>query len=307
MCIIAHQVCELLWSETPAPALIVCGRHAPVAKEKTMTITNAMPESALTAIREFWSGGDYDRLASYGSAAEAAHLVRFAGVRAGDTVVDVGTGSGIAAIVAAQSGARVTGIDPTPALLAKARDNAAIAGVDVIWHEGVAEALPFADASFDVVLSQYAHMFSTDPQHAITEMLRVLKPGGRIAFAAWTPEGLAPRLMGLSFAYLPPPPGTPPPSPFLWGEPNGVRHYLGDRVRDVRFEHAALMLPALSPGHARRIFEETFSPTVMIVRMLADRIEELASWRRQHDGIAREFFADGRLRFDYLLTRAVKQ
>jgi len=273
--------------------------------EDTMAVTNAMPDAALTAIQEFWSGGDYDRLASYGSAAEAAHLVRFAGVERGDAVLDVGTGSGIAAIVAAQRGGRVTGVDPTPALLAKARDNAAIAGVDVDWQEGVAEALPFGDSCFDVVLSQYAHMFSAAPERAATEMLRVLKPGGRIAFAAWSPEGVAPRLMGLSFAYLPPPP-SPVPSPFLWGDPRGVREYLGDRVTDLRFEHAALMLPALSPAHARRIFEETFTPSLMIVRMLSDRAADLAKWRADHDAIAREFFADGRLRFDYLLTRASK-
>jgi ubiquinone/menaquinone biosynthesis C-methylase UbiE len=271
-----------------------------------MTVTKTMPDAELTAIQEFWSGGDYDRLASYGSAAEAARLVRFAGVDRGNAVLDVGTGSGIAAIVAAQRGGRVTGVDPTPALLAKARDNAALAGVDVAWHEGVAEALPLPDGSFDVVLSQYAHMFSTAPERAAAEMLRVLKPAGRIAFAAWSPEGLAPRLMGLSLAHLPSPP-SPPPSPFLWGESRGVRDYLGDRVTDIRFEHAALMLPALSPAHARRLLEETFTPALMIVRMLGDRPAELAQWRAEHDSIAREFFADGRLRFDYLLTRASKR
>jgi ubiquinone/menaquinone biosynthesis C-methylase UbiE len=186
-----------------------------------MTVTNAIPDSALAAIQEFWSGGDYDRLASYGSAAEASHLVRFAGVNASDRVLDVGTGSGIAAIVAAWRGAHVSGIDPTPVLLAKAGDNATLAGVDVRWENGLAESLPFPDASFDVVFSQYAHMFSAAPERAASEMLRVLRPGGRIAFAAWTPDGIAPRLMGLSFAYLPPMPGPPPPSPFLWGEPRG--------------------------------------------------------------------------------------
>lgn len=168
-----------------------------------MTLTTAIPDNdhALTAIREFWSGGDYDRLTSCGSAAEAAHLVGFAGVAAGDRVLDVGTGSAIAAIVAAQHGADVIGLDPTPVLLAKGRENAELARVDVQLREGVAEALPFAAASFDVVISQYAHMFSAAPEQAATEMLRVLKPGGRIAFAAWTPEGLAPRLMGLCVAY----------------------------------------------------------------------------------------------------------
>jgi len=272
-----------------------------------MTTTNAAPDAALAAIQQFWSGGDYDRLASYGSAAEAARLVRFAAVRESDRVLDVGTGSGIVAISAAQHGVRVTGIDPTPALLARAADNAALADVSVDWREGVAERLPFPDASFDVVLSQYAHMFSGDPERAAAEMLRVLKPGGRIAFAAWSPDGLAPRLMGLTMACLPPLPGPPPPSPFAWGDPAGVTNYLGARVAQLMFEHHALMFPALSPGHMRRIMEETFSPTALLVRVLADRPEELSAWRRQHDEIAADFFMDGRVRFEYLLTRATKR
>jgi SAM-dependent methyltransferase len=271
-----------------------------------MTATNAVNNAALAAIQEFWGGGDYDRLASYGSAAEAAHLVRFAGVTAGDRLLDVGTGSGIAAIVAAQRGAQVTGIDPTPALLARARDNAVLAGVAVEWREGVAETLPFPDGSFDVVLSQYAHMFSAAPECTASEMLRVVRPGGRVAFAAWTPDGLAPRLMGLSLAYLPPMPGPPAPSPFLWGEPRGVREYLGARVRDLHHEHAALVLPALSPAHARRLFEETFGPTVLLARSLRDRPEQLSRWRAEHDAIVGDFFAEGRVRFEYLLTKATR-
>jgi SAM-dependent methyltransferase len=270
----------------------------------TANVTSAGSADSTTI--GFWSAGDYDRLASYGSAAEAAHLVRFAGVRPGDRVLDVGTGSGIVAVVAAREGAQVTGVDPTADLLAKAVANAGLAECQVAWEEAVAERLPFPDASFDVVLSQYAHMFSPEPVTAASEMLRVLKPGGRIAFAAWTPEGLAPRLMGLSFRYLPPIPGDTPPSPFEWGDPHGVRRYLGDRVRELAFERAALLLPALSPGHARRLLEETFGPTVLLVQGLAGDPERLGDWRREHDRIATDFFAEGRLRFEYLLTRAIK-
>ena len=270
----------------------------------TMTAINTTSD---TALQDVWSVGDYDRLASYGSAPEAAHLVRFAGLQPADRVLDVGTGSGLVAIVAAQRGARAIGVDPTPALLAKAKDNAALAGCgDIEWHEGAAEMLPFADGSFDVVLSQYAHMFSPQPESAAREMLRVLKPGGRIAFGAWTPEGLAPRLMGLTFRYLPPMPGAAPPSPFEWGHAEGVRKYLGDRVGDLGFETAALQLPALSTAHARRLFEETFGPTLLLVGALSNDPARLAQWRNEHDAAAAEFFADGRLRFDYLLTRAIK-
>jgi len=114
-----------------------------------MTATNTTPDptKGAPAIEDVWSIGDYDRLASYGSAPEAAHLVRFAGVQPGERVLDVGTGSGLVAIVAAQRGSRVTGIDPSPALLTKARENAALAGCgDLEWQAGTAEALPFPDA-----------------------------------------------------------------------------------------------------------------------------------------------------------------
>ncbi len=270
-----------------------------------MTVTMAASAAAAApGPADVWSAGDYDRLASYGSAAEAAHLVRFANVQPGAQVLDVGTGSGIVAVVAARSGARVTGIDPTPVLLARAAENAMLAGVDVTWREGVAEMLPFPDASFEIVVSQYAHMFSARPDEAASEMLRVLKPGGRIAFAAWTPDGIAPRLMGLSFRYLPPMP--PSPSPFDWGDPRGVRERLGDRVRDLAFEHAALQLPALSPAHARRLFETTFGPTLTLVQALSADPDRLSEWRAEHDSIVAPFFADGRVRFEYLLTRATK-
>jgi SAM-dependent methyltransferase len=273
-----------------------------------MTAIKATPDTTgAPAIQDVWSVGDYDRLASYGSAPEAARLVRFAGAQPDDRVLDVGTGSGLVAIVAAQQGAHATGIDPTPALLAKAKENAALASCrDIEWFEGTAERLPFPDASFDIVLSQYAHMFSPQPEAAAREMLRVLKPAGRIAFAAWTPDGLAPRLMGLTFRYLPPTADAAPPSPFEWGHAEGVRKYLGARVRDLGFEPAALHLPALSTAHARRLFEETFGPTVLLVRMLSNDPARLSQWRHEHDAAAAEFFADGRLRFDYLLTRAIK-
>ena len=108
----------------------------------------------------------------------AAQLVRFAQVAPGERVLDVGTGTGVVAITAARAGARVSGLDLTPELLVDARENARIAGLDGIeWTEGDAEQLPYADACFDVVLSQFGHMFAPRPEVTIAEMRRGAKAG----------------------------------------------------------------------------------------------------------------------------------
>jgi ubiquinone/menaquinone biosynthesis C-methylase UbiE len=102
----------------------------------------------------------------------AAQLVRFAEIRAGQRVLDVGCGTGVVAITAARKGADVTGLDLTPELLARARENATITGLIITWKEGDVESLPFAESSFDVVLSQFGHMFAPRAEVAIREMLR---------------------------------------------------------------------------------------------------------------------------------------
>src|SRR3989475_11676167 len=135
----------------------------------------------------------------------AARLVHFAGVRPGQIVLDVGCGTGVVAITARRAGAVVTGLDLTPELLAVARENAAIAEVDdIVWKEGDIENLPFRDGEFDVVLSQFAHIFAPRPEVATKELLRVLKPGGRIAFSTWPPELYIGRMFALVAGYLPP-------------------------------------------------------------------------------------------------------
>ncbi len=237
---------------------------------------------------------------------EAARLVKHAGVRPGHRVLDVACGTGVVAITAARLGAHLTGLDLTPELIAHARENADIAGVEVEWHEGDVEELPFGDAAFDVVLSQFGHIFAPRPGVAAAEMLRVLKPGGTIAFSTWPPELALGRLYALGGRYiLPQPAGVTPPT--TWGDPNIVRERLGSAVKDLVFDRATMLVPALSPQHSRRIAERTAGPLVKLVEFLtATDPARLVTFRREYDAIVADYFENNTVRQDYLLTRATK-
>jgi len=238
----------------------------------------------------------------------AAMLVKRAGVCAGQRVLDVACGTGVVSVTAARLGARVTGLDLTPELLERARENSQIAGVDVEWHEGDVEKLPFGDAAFDVVLSEYGHIFAPRPEVAIAEMLRVLKPGGTIAFSTWPPELFVGRMFVLTASYLPPPPpggaAAPPP---LWGDPNIVRERLASAVKDIHFDRATMWIPALSPSHQRIGAEKSAGAVVRLVAALeSSDPARLERFRREYDALVGEYFEDNLVRQDYLITRATK-
>ena len=235
----------------------------------------------------------------------AAQLVAFARVRAEDGVLDVGCGTGVVAVTAARRGARVTGLDLTPELLERARENAATAKVTIDFHEGDVEHLPFDNSEFDVVLSQYGHMFAPRPDVAIAEMLRVLRPGGTIAFSTWPPELSVGRIFALAARYAPPPPPgvSPPPQ---WGDPNIVRERLGEKVKDVRFERATMTVPVLSPQHQREMAER-IGPMRKLVEMLrATDPVKLEMFRREYEATIDEYLQDNVIRQHYLMTRATK-
>ncbi len=239
-----------------------------------------------------------------GSVAPA--LVKYARIAPGSEVLDVACGTGVVALTAARLGAKVTGMDLTPALVARAKQNGAITGLDVAWHEGDAEAMPFGDAKFDFVVSQFGHMFAPRPEIVVKEMLRVLRPGGTIAFSTWPPELMVGRMFAVTGKYGPPsPPGASPPH--LWGDPNVVRERLGNAVKELCFARDAMMFQILSVPHYRAFMESNVGPVAKLVQALesSDR-QKLAAFRREVDDLISLYFADNVLRQDFLMTRAVK-
>jgi SAM-dependent methyltransferase len=237
----------------------------------------------------------------------ASRLVRYAGIRTGHRVLDVACGTGVVAVTAACRGATVTGLDLTPELLDVARENARIAAVKIDFHEGDAENLPFPSDSFDVVTSQFGHMFAPRPEVAVSEMLRVLKPGGTIAFSTWPPELFVGRMFALRAKYAPPPPADMPP-PMMWGSPKVVEDRLGDRVRELRFDRATMMVPALSARHQREQLERSAGPFVKLVEMLtATDPARLEAFRSECDALIGEYLVDNLVRQGYLMTRATKR
>lgn len=252
--------------------------------------------------REAWSG--FAPLAAF-TTPPAAELVRFAGIEAGQSVLDVACGTGVVAVTAALKGARVQGLDLSPALLEDARRNAAMAALDIAFREGDAEQLPYPDASFDVVLSQFGHMFAPRPQLAAAEMLRVLRPGGRIAFSTWPPDLMIGQLFTVTSRYLPAPEGAAPPP--AWGSPDTVRERLGETVRDLEFDVSEMFIPALSPAHYRANMERTAGPALKVVESLRDQPEALARFRGELDAIVTRYFRDNRVRQTFLMSRALKQ
>lgn len=234
----------------------------------------------------------------------AAKLVAFAGIALGERVLDIGTGTGVVAITAARVGAHVTGIDLTPALLEEAQENARIAELpDVQWIEGDAEHLPFPEATFDVVVSQFGHMFAPRPELAVAEMRRVLKPSGRIAFTTWPPD----TLVGQCFVFIgrhgpPLPPGVPPPA--LWGEESVIRERLEPAFDELSFERGAMTVPALSVRHYRTFMERSIGPMQKLVESLSDSPERLNEMRREFETLAEPYHTANVVRQEYLLTRA---
>jgi SAM-dependent methyltransferase len=197
----------------------------------------------------------------------------------------------------------------SPTLIERGRETARIAGVEVDYVAGDAEALPYPDASFDVVLSQFGHMFAPRAEVATSEMLRVLKPGGRIAFSTWPPDHFTGRMFALVAAYMPaPPPDAPKPAPPpAWGDPNVVRERLGARVKDLLFERDTLVGPTLGPSYSRNFMEQSLGPVAKLVASLqSSDPTRLAHFRNEFDALFADIIHGNEQRQHFLMSRATK-
>jgi SAM-dependent methyltransferase len=272
-----------------------------------MTTANADPFAKFKAAqREAWAAFAPVEI---NTIIPAAKLVKFAQVAAGQKVLDVACGTGVVAVTAARRRAEVSALDLSPALIERARNNADTAELEIDFREGDIEALPYPDASFDVVLSQFGHIFAPRPAVAVQEMLRVLKAGGRLAFSSWPPEHITGQMFALIARYSPaPPPGSEQPAPpALWGDPTIIRERLGAAVTDVMFERETLLAPALSPKHTRSRQERTLGPLMSVVDRLKDDAAKLTQLRGDLEAMIGAVFEDNTVHQHFLMTRATKR
>ena len=205
-------------------------------------------------------------------------LVAASGIGPGTRVLDIAAGTGNAAIAAAAAGAEVVATDLVPALLERGRQRATAAGIDLMWQEANAEALPYGDGEFDAVLSCIGVMFAPHHEQAAAELTRVCRPGGTIGVISWTPEGFIGQMFATMKPYVPaPPPGVSAPP--LWGNEEHVTALLGDRVRDLVTERRTLTVDRFASGSEfRDFFKANYGPTITAYRGIAsdaDRTAEL--------------------------------
>ena len=227
--------------------------------------------------RAMWAQGDYPSLAAEVIPELGAILAEACGVRSGQRVLDVGAGSGNAAIPAALTGADVVASDLTPELFEAGRRVAEKQGTRLTWQEADAEALPFGDAEFDTVLSCVGVMFAPHHQQAADELVRVCRPGGTIGLLSWTPQGFIGRMFAAMKPYAPPPPPGAQPPP-LWGDEDHVRALLGDRVTDVSAERRTVRVDRFeTPEMFRDYFKERYGPTISVYKNIAGEPDRAAA------------------------------
>lgn len=255
--------------------------------------------------RATWGSGDYGKIA-WVTVPVAEALAAAVDPRPGSTVLDVATGTGHVALAAARHFAVATGIDYVPELVAAASRRAEAEGLTIDFREADAENLPFADDSFDYVVSAIGVMFTADHQRAADELVRVAKPGGRIGLASWTPSGFIGQLLKTVGKHAAPPPGALPPS--RWGTLEVLQELFGERVSSIETTVATVTQRFASAEHFADFFLTYYGPTYKAAERLdedgrrAFRADVIALATAANHATDGTFAAD----WEYLLAIATK-
>jgi SAM-dependent methyltransferase len=204
-----------------------------------------------------WAAGDYGVVGTT-LVIVGEELCEAVDLRAGERVLDVATGHGITALAAARRWCHVIGLDYVPELLARGRERAAAERLPVTFEEGDAEDLPYAAASFDVVLSTFGVMFTPDQERAARELLRVCRPGGKIGLASWTPGSFVGEMFRLIGRYVPPPPGVKPPA--LWGTEQRLRDLFRGEITSLMTVPRSFEFRYRSVEHWLEVFATCYGP-----------------------------------------------
>jgi ubiquinone/menaquinone biosynthesis C-methylase UbiE len=226
-------------------------------------MTDSPPDlAAVTQVQQqIWSKGDFAMVAGIVNKV-SDDLVEALELIPDERVLDVACGSGNGAIAAARrTWGGTVGADYVPALLERGRERAAAERLEVEFVEADAQDLPFEDASFDVAMSIFGAMFAPDQPRTAAELLRVVRPGGRIGMANWTPDGAIGTMFRTIAKHAPPPPGVE--SPLLWGTEDRLRELFGDGISDLRVEPRVSRQPFRSAKHFVEFFRTYFGPTQM--------------------------------------------
>jgi len=204
-----------------------------------------------------WSSGDY---ATVGTTLQIVGetLCEALDLRAGQKVLDVAAGNGNVTLAAARRWCEVVSTDYVPALLERGRERAAAERLAIEFREADAEALPFADASFDAVVSTFGVMFTADQDQAAAELVRVCKPGGKIGLANWTPDGFIGQLFKTIGKYMPPPGGVK--SPALWGTGARITQFFGAQASSIQLEQRDFVFRYRSAQHWLDVFKSYYGP-----------------------------------------------
>jgi len=223
------------------------------------TATSTDLSSIKSRQQQTWASGDYTAVASR-IVLVSELLAETADLHAGWRVLDVACGNGNATLAAARSGTTAVGVDYVPALLESARERAAAEGLDAEFREGDAEALPFGADEFDASLSVFGAMFAPDHRRTAAELVRVTRPGGRIALAAWTPGGFIGQMFRVVSNYVPPPAGVS--SPVLWGTEQHLAELFGDHVSETRSTERVSTFRFSSADQYVAYFRRWYGPTL---------------------------------------------